>query len=145
MMRRLNKKRGSIELSFGMIFSIILVVIFLAVAFYVIKKFMDFQNDAKILQFKDNVQKDIDDLWRSSQGTYEGVYSVPSGVKSVCFVDDPYENMVFSPNTIKGVLIVHIDLAKTLGEKTSLCFSNVNNVIKISMGKDYGDNFVTLS
>lgn len=140
----INKKRGGINLSFGMIFSIILVVVFLAIAFYAIKKFLDFQNDLKIEQFKDNLQKDIDDLWRSSKGDYEGKYSLPAKVQSVCFRDDAYENLVFSPNTITGKLINHIDIGKTLGETSSLCFNNVNGKVDILMTKDFGDNLVTL-
>jgi hypothetical protein len=140
-----GKKRGTIELSFGMIFSIILVVVFLAIAFYAIKKFLDFQNDLKIEQFKDNLQKDIDDLWRSPKGDYQGVYVLPSKVQSVCFVNDPYQNLVFNPENIAGKLINHIDIEKTLNTASSLCFSNTNGQVKILMTKDYGDNLVTLS
>jgi hypothetical protein len=138
------KKRGSIELSFGMIFSIILVIVFIAVAIYGIKKFLDFQNDLKISQFKDNLQKDIDDIWRSSEGSYPGKYSLPSKVVSVCFTDDAYQNLVFNPDNIAGTMINHIDIAKTLGGQSSVCFDNTNGEVDMQLGKNYGESLVTI-
>ncbi|HTY43957.1 MAG TPA: hypothetical protein VMC80_01830 [Patescibacteria group bacterium] len=144
MEKRGENKRASIELSFGMIFSIILVIAFLAVAFYAVKKFLDFQNDLKIEQFKDNLQKDIDDLYTSPEGNYSVTYSLPAKVQAVCFRDDAYDNLVFKPDTISGKLINHIDIGKTLAGNTNLCYNNANGKISILMSKDYGDNLVTL-
>jgi len=39
----MNEKRGQLKLSFGMIFSIILIIVFLGFAFFGIQKFMDYQ------------------------------------------------------------------------------------------------------
>ena len=42
------KKRGQMQMSFGMIFSIILIIVFISFAFYVIKKVLDAQRKAEI-------------------------------------------------------------------------------------------------
>ena len=88
------KKRGQMKISFGMIFSIILIIIFISFAFFAIKKFIGIQDAMKIGQFGDQLQSDIDKLWRGSQGSQEVEYFIPSKIESVCFVDDEYENLV---------------------------------------------------
>ena len=52
------------KLSFGMIFSIILIIAFLALAFYGIKTMLDTQNEIKLKQFYDNLEADIEDMRR---------------------------------------------------------------------------------
>ena len=65
------QKKGQMKISFGMIFSIILIVVFIAVAVYAIIKFLDVQHTIQIESFKKDLQDDINDTWRSSgSGTY---------------------------------------------------------------------------
>ncbi|GAH39661.1 unnamed protein product, partial [marine sediment metagenome] len=81
------KKRGQLKLSFGMIFSIILIIIFIAFAFFAVKKFLNIGTSAQIGKFKNDLQSDIDRIWRGSQGSEEQEYFLPSKVKYVCFVN----------------------------------------------------------
>ena len=139
-------KRGQLKISFGMIFSIVLIIVFLAFAFYAVKKLIEFQDNIKVNQFGDDLQKDIDNLWRSSQGDYDREYRVPNKVVSVCIVDDDYENLIFTAEEyIQGKNIKNVDIEKTLENKDSLCFNNVNGKVIINFKKDYGDALVTLS
>ena len=79
-------KRGQMHLSFGMIFSIILIIAFVAFATYGILKLLAFQQDAKYHQFIDDLSSDIDKVWKSSQGSQEFTYSIPSSISGICFV-----------------------------------------------------------
>ncbi len=88
----LQTKKAQMKLSFGMIFSIILIIIFIAFAFYAILKFLDLQDSIKTAQFSDDLQYDINKMWKSSQGSQPREYLLPSKIKSVCFVEDKYEN-----------------------------------------------------
>ena len=83
------KKSGAMELSFGMIFSVILIVIFLALAFYAIKKVLDTQNFIRINTAIDHLQEQIDDMHENSGGNYESPSEAtfPSSIKNVCFID----------------------------------------------------------
>ncbi len=138
-------KRGALELSFGMIFSIILIIFFIAAAIYAITKFLDFQNTIKIEKFGSDLQADVDNLWKSTQGSYAREYNLPSKIQAVCFTDDEFENMQFvSTNIIRGKMIAHLDITATLGGRDSLCFDNIQGKVSMTLKKDYGENLVTI-
>jgi hypothetical protein len=140
-----SSKRAQMKLSFGMIFSIILIVIFIAFAFYAILKFLDLQDSVKISQFTDNLQDDINKMWKGSQGEREVDYSLPTKITSICFKDDEYENLVFrSDKFVEGNKIDHINIEKTLAGKDSFCIDNINGKLKMIIKKEYGDALVTI-
>jgi len=163
---RLGQSRGQMQLSFEMIFSIILIVVFLGFAFYAIKTFLAFQDSAKAGKFFDEVQSDIDRVWRSSQSSEQQEYIVPSNADFVCFVDfssdakggyssfyfelegaDGDENLVFYPVEFtdfgsKG--INHIDIEKTTNEENPLCIKTSNSKAALTLKKDFGEALVTI-
>ena len=139
------KKRGQMKISFGMIFSIILIIIFVSFAFFAVKKFMGIQDAMKIGQFEDRLQSDIDKLWRGSQGSQEVEYFLPSKIESVCFVDDDYANLVFhSESFIEGKNIDNIDIEK-ITEEGDFCIDVIKGKIKMTIKKDYGEALVIIS
>lgn len=139
------KKRGALELSFGMIFSIILIIVFIAAAIYSIIKFLDFQDTLKIEKFANDLQADVDNLWKSTQGSSPREYSLPTKIISVCFSSDEFENLQFvSERIIKGKMISHIDIPKTLKGRTSSCFDNLNGKVSMTLKKGYGENLITI-
>ncbi|MFW6225659.1 MAG: hypothetical protein ACOC3V_01705 [bacterium] len=79
--------KAQIKLSFGMIFSIILIIIFLSVAFYAILKFLDLQKEIEIGKTIDSLKSDINRIWGATQASEKQVYNLPSEVKFVCFID----------------------------------------------------------
>jgi len=138
-------KRGQMKMSFGMIFSIILIVIFIVIAFYAIQKFMSLQKNIQINQFADSLKSDVDKMWRGSQGSQEFKYSLPSKTKSVCFVKDEFENLVIKDNEGASLLrttIEHIDIEKMLGSSNLFCLEIENNKISLILKKEYGQTLV---
>ena len=59
-------KRGQIDISFGMIFSIILIIAVVGVAFYVINNFIELKKCTEIGLFYDDLKKYIDEAWQST-------------------------------------------------------------------------------
>jgi eight-cysteine-cluster-containing protein len=164
-MKRVDKS-GQMKLSFGMIFSIILIIIFVAAAFYAIGKFLDLQKALQVGQFVDGVQFDVDKIWKSPQGSTEEEYSLPKNIQAVCFVDydSPktgsnqdlyqtlkqvfyeYENMIFYPvgsgQGIDAVKIDHIDIAQITASANPLCFDNVKGKVTMTLKMNSGDSLV---
>ena len=96
------QKRGQVEISFGMIFSIILIIVFLAVGFYAIKLFLHTSDEAKAGTLISDLQTDIDNVWRNPSSSVTKDYSMPSNADYICFVnfsyDDSGANSVFYQN-----------------------------------------------
>lgn len=79
-------KRGQIQLSFTMIFSIIIIIVTVAVAFYFIQKFLATGECISTKLFKKDLQEAIDNIWRApAQAQQQFSENLPSGVKKVCF------------------------------------------------------------
>jgi len=143
----MKTKRGQMKMSFGMIFSIILIVIFIVVAFYAIQKFLGLQKEIQIKQFIDSLKSDVDKMWRGSQGSQEFEYSVPSKTESVCFVDDDYENLVIRDKEgyfLGGSKIEHIDIVEILGTSNKFCLEIKNSKISLILKKEYGQTLVNV-
>ncbi|MEK6913864.1 MAG: hypothetical protein AABW47_04315 [Nanoarchaeota archaeon] len=142
------KKRGQLDISFGMIFSIILIIIFLAFGFYGIKKFMDLQGSVQVEKFLDDFKNDVEKVYNSPGGDspYIKSYSLPTKVIAVCFQDDEFENLKFtSKNIIRGKMIENIDISKTIGNQDSLCIPNVKGKVSLKIAKDYEETLVTIT
>ncbi len=138
-------RSGQIKLSFGMIFSIILIIIFIGFAFFAIKTFLGLQSSAGVGKFTSDLQIDIDRVWNSPQASQEQEYILPSKVESVCFVDDDYQNLIFqSSEIIEGKKIDHIDIQKTTEVENPFCIENVDGKIKIRLQKDFSEALVTI-
>jgi len=141
----MKQKKGQMKLSFGMIFSIILIIIFITFAFFAIQKFLGIQDAMKIGQFTDSLQSDVDKLWRGSQGSQKVEYFLPQKIESVCFVNEEYENLVFhSESFIEGKKIEHIDIDK-ITEDGEFCVEIIKGKVKMTLQKNYGEALVTIS
>jgi len=165
---RCYNKLGQLKLSFGMIFSIILIVIFLAFSTYAILKFLEFQDIAIISKMADDFQADVDKVWRGSQSSVEKKYSVPKKVVYVCFRDynsdqkginedlynvllDVYfekENFFFYPIGsglgLDSKEIKNIDLEKTTEKENPLCIENIDGKVNLILKKNFGESLVTI-
>lgn len=142
----MKNKRGQMKLSFGMIFSIILIVIFIAFAFYAIQKFLGIQNIVKVGQFVDNLQSDVDKAWRSSQYSQKVKYFLPTKVEEVCFTDDEYENLKFtSDEYMVGKKIKHINITKITETEDPFCIETIKGKVEMTIKKDYGEALVTIT
>jgi len=167
-MRRLEKK-GQLKISFGVIVSIILIVIFIMFSFFVIQKFLGVKNSIQLGQIKDDLQKDVDRVWKSSQGSEKKSYFVPNQIRLICFADflsgergeylEIYddlkfnffnkENLFFYPSEsaegFGGVAIENLNIEKITEEKNPSCLKNNNGIVEMTIKKDFNENLVTVT
>ncbi len=80
-----KKKAGQLELSFSMIFSILIIIVTVAVAFYFIQKFLTTSACVNEKLFYKDLQEKIDAVWRSplAQQYFSGELS--RSITQVCF------------------------------------------------------------
>ncbi len=165
------KKRGQLQISFSMIFSIILIVVFIAVAVYGIVKFLGIQECAETGLFKQDLQTSIDKAW-SSDSSYEifpknNPITLPKKIDYICFIDlgkeskgshsDYYSsfksegltnhNMFFSPITEAcsgqgSFEIKHINIVKITENENPYCIAN--DKIEMKIEKAFGENLVSI-
>src|SRR3989344_5094359 len=83
----MDGKKAQLSLSFGMIFSIILIVIFISFAFFAISKFLGIQKSVETGRFLNDFQADVDRIWQGSQGSEVKIYTIPKKIEYVCFAD----------------------------------------------------------
>ena len=127
-------KKGQMKLSFGMIFSIILIIVFLVVAFYAIQKFLVLQKDIVYKQFIDDLNADVYEKWKSTQGSEVITYKVPSSIESICFVQNIDYNLEVNlkkKTFPKTENIEHLDIPGTLGGNSKLCIPVQDSKIKL--------------
>jgi len=123
-------KRGQLKLSFGMIFSIILIIVFIAFAFYAIGMILDFDKTVNVGKFVNDFQSDVNDMW-VNEGSQEYTYSLSDEVEEVCFDES---KILFKPLGVGGdsdyTEIEHLDIEE------DFCIENVDGKIKIRIKRD---------
>jgi len=163
------KNKAQMQLSFGMIFSIILIVVFIAFAVYAIMKFMNLQEGVQVGQFFNNIQNDVDKMWKAGQGSSEETYILPSGVEYACladfnsakkgddliYYDDlkmafyEFENLVFYPlgsgEGMDSYNLKHINITGITKTENPLCIPNIKGKIKMTIVMNPGDSLVTIT
>ena len=139
-------RKGQIKLSFGMIFSIILIIVFLVFAFYAIKTFLGIQDAVQTEKFINDLKSDIDRVWKSTESSEEKEYVLPSKIDAVCFRDDEYENLFFqSDKFFEGEQISHIDTSKITSTENPFCIENVRRKVKLTLVKEIDEALVTIT
>jgi len=155
-------KRGQIKLSFGMIFSIILIIFFVAFAFFAIQKFLDLGGTISVGKFVDDFQLNVDKLWAGEKGSQELEYSLPKKIDLVCFVNllgpkhgdytdfyeefekySPDNNLFFYPMDM-GLDVIEIKHIGFEGDNP-LCFEVKNGKVKIGIEKDFNEELVSVT
>ncbi len=140
--------KGQMKISFGMIFSLLIIIVIVAFAFFGIKKFIEVQNATTVGQFRENLQNDIDDLYLGPQGNPMREYSLPNKIEGVCFEEEAYENLYFiPPGEFDGMNIEHVNWERISEENNNnkkLCIENVDGTVTIKLEKDFGENLVTI-
>ena len=81
-------KRGSIEISFGFIFSIIVAAAIIGVAFYAITYFLNLGKSSGVALFYQDFQEEIDSAWSSEIVKDRFVGNLPGSIKAVCLKDE---------------------------------------------------------
>ncbi len=165
-----NKRgQGIFGISFGTIFSVILIVFFIVISFIVIKSFLNTQKCAKIGIFIDGFRNDVRDAWNSQSSSFESSGNLPSNLDYVCFANlsenfngDNFDieneigiyqgqnaNLFFYPNKNTCNMpyhnIEHLDIGKITGLKNPYCIAVDDGKVVIQIEKGFNDNLVGLS
>lgn len=138
------------KLSFGMIFSIMLIVFFLIFAFFGIKKLINVQQETQINFFYQDLQEDVNKLWNSNSGSNEVEYTLPKKISKVCFIDDENENLkIYSEDEDfipeGGKKINNLNMEESLAGEDEVCFEKTNGKVSFYLEKEYGENYVVFS
>ena len=138
-------KRGQLHISFGMIFSVIMIIIFISFAFFAISKFLGIQRNIQINQFYDDLQNDINAVWNSPQSNQEKAYTVPSSIEKICFVNSD-NNMIVYNEKGRPTGSSHIDNIDTpaIVSSGNSCFENLDGKINLVLRKEFDDTLVTI-
>jgi len=167
--RGLDKnKKAQTKISFGMIFSIFLIIAILSFGFYAIKFLLDLQKTAKIGTFVNALEEDVNSLWKATQASKKESYNLPNKIKYVCFfeqetstkgryknlynefeiISQPKDNMYFYPLNTAGELnvleIEHLDIVNMTLNNNPYCVENKDGTIEILLKKDFGGNLVVI-
>lgn len=157
------------NMSFGMIFSIILIVIFISFAIYAIIVFLGTTQYTIGASFFKNLQSDINDIWQTGAGSQLRTYTVPSKTKFVCFGDarasnfaqnrvDLEElasvfwggkNIAFYPKGagegMDGTVLEKIDLNLIIQEENPYCIEVKNKKVSLIISMKSGDSLVNIT
>lgn len=160
---------GVFGLSFGVIFSIFLIIFFIIVAFFVIRAFLETQKCAQIGIFKDDFQNEIKKAWNSPKqiSTFKG--RLPSSLEYVCFAnlskslsgiynevgevisiyDGEDANLFLYPIEKTCDILYHnieyLDLNNIISSRNPYCIEIKNGNINIEIQKELGDRFVRIN
>lgn len=163
-------KNGAIEISFGFLFSVILIAIFIGVAIYAIKNFMSFKKCTEVLMFKNDLQDKVDEAFASSgEVMYKINFTIPYKIELVCFLDKSKggegkwknlygklssysfenKNVYFWPlNAVcegeKAFTLKNINITKITEQNNPYCIENRNGIIEIKIEKGFYDSLVSL-
>ncbi len=83
-----SRRSQVMQLPFGMMFSILLIAVFVFVAFYAVGAFLSYRDCSQIGIFIDGLKNDVANAWTSSESSsskFSG--ALPSGIEYVCFAD----------------------------------------------------------
>jgi len=155
-------KRGqqTMGLPFGMIFSIILIIVFIVIAFIAIGHFLDLGKCAQVGEFYNSLQEEINEIWVSQESQVDFDFDLPGGVKKICFAnlsegvsvdsrDDDYKeierfsfykaNIFLLPAgescEMPHKFVEHIDTSETGLDKNPYCFDlNEQNSVRLKKG-----------
>ena len=131
-------------MSFGMIFSIILIVIFIASAFYGMNKIIDLQKKVQISSFLNDFQNDVERMQNTFDGEKPVSYVLPEKIEEICFVDRN-ENLRINGNKYSDAKNIEgINIEKTLDNKEELCIPNEDGRVNFNLEIVYGETTVTV-
>ncbi len=161
-------KRGQLDLSFGLIFSVILIIAFLGFGVYAIVNFLGMKDKIETSKFLDDFQANVNTLWKANIASEELSYFLPVKIKEVCFVDknadkkgsradiydeiiirsDDKSNLVFYPigssKAVGFIEIQHINISKITAQNNPACLQNKNGKLSVTLEKGYGETLVNV-
>jgi len=160
-------KKGQMKISFSMIFSILLVVLLLALAFYGIRYFMDFSDSAQTAKSVHKFSEDVKGVWQASMASEEVNYTFPDGIKYFCYVEqdseikgdfeslfdevssflDPEDNsfVYSSEENHETSKIDYLDVSSLTSDNNPNCFEIDEGRLSLIIKKDFQGSGVEIS
>lgn len=150
------------SMPFGIIFSIILIVVFIIIAFIAVNHFLSIGDCSKVGQFYSDLQKEVNNVWNSQQANTTFKIDLPSGTEMICFANMtgtitnkekydefgshiPEHTIVILPDAnscnMPSYELVHINLAEITKDKNPYCVDVSRSLI---LEKDFYDKYVTI-
>ncbi len=165
-----TKKAQVFGMSFGVIFSIILIIFILVVAGISIRYFLNLKKCAQIGMFVDELQKDVDKAWTGQKSNFVFSGTLPSNIEYVCFANlsnslkgigaenkiysdisiykQADANMFFYPRRkacdMPYINIKHLDIEKITQSRNPYCLKIKESKIIIDINKEFNEALVKL-
>jgi len=165
-----NKKAQQIlGLSFSVIFSLLLIIFFIIIAFIAIKAFLNTKNCAQMGMFVDDLGDEVKRAWDSQKNSFWFESQLPSKIELICFANlskvakGKYKfveesigvyksrghNLFFYPPEkscqMPSHLIEHLDMEKITAEQNPYCIENDGDLIRLRIEKGFNERYVTVS
>lgn len=84
----INKKgQQAVGMSFGMMFAIFLIIVFVVISFIAVNSFLDIGESASVGLFYDELQEAVNNAVRSQESDRKFSINLPSGIKTICFAN----------------------------------------------------------
>lgn len=165
----IRKAQQSIGMSFGIIFSILLIIFFLIIAFIAIKAFLGTKDCTQVGMFLDDLETEVTSTWSSQGGSITFKRSLPTKIDYVCFANltqtskgqnkDVFRQisyykgtgatLFFYPKNAACKLpykkIEHLDMEAITKEHNPYCIPVERGVVKIKIERDFTDRLVRVS
>jgi len=162
----LRKAQQSIGMSFNVIFSILLIIFFIIIAFIAIKAFLGTKDCTQVGIFLSDFEEEVTNTWNSQENSFLFKRTLPTKVEFVCFADldknpkGEYEyvyneisiykgnnaNLFFYPKSSACKLpyksVKHLDIESITSSANPKCFPVEKGVVKINIEKDFNERLV---
>lgn len=163
-----KKAQQVFGMSFSFIISILLIAVFIAVAFFAIKHFLNIKKCNEIGFFIDDLEAEIDSAWKSQASEKTFSRNLPSGIEYVCFADlnegqigprrDVYSelmkdadftaNLFFYPPKkacVEATDISHINMTEIIKTENPYCIPVENNKARMRIEKGFDEQLIRIS
>ena len=82
-----KKGQQAVGMSFGMLFAIFLIIVFVVIAFIAVNSFLDIGGSANVGMFYDELQDAVNDALKSQESNRKFSIDLPSGIETICFAN----------------------------------------------------------
>jgi hypothetical protein len=160
-------KKGALEMSFSMIFSVILIIAFVAAGFYVVKMFLTVKSCADTGTFYADLQTSITNAWKSPETSKTFNAVLPTDFTYACVINwsedtgrginaDMFNQLsVFEKNFVlwprgkackgfEGIDLAHIDLQQMTSDNNPFCIKVDKGKVSIKIEKTINENLVRI-
>lgn len=165
----IRKAQQSIGMSFGIIFSIILIIFFLLIAFIAIRAFLGTKDCTQVGIFLGDFEKEIANTWNSQGVSTDFKRTLPTSIEYVCFTDfnkNPkgefnyvYDGIIYYKGSGANLFfypkdsacktpyktIKYLDMESITELENPYCIPVESGIIRINIEKGFNDRLVKVN